>query len=45
MKQGRRNHQGLDNALVAGAPAIGMGGPIRRHARLGGVLNYYGRTA
>jgi len=40
-----RNHQGLNNALIAGAPAIGTVGRIRRHPRLGGLLNYYDRAA
>jgi hypothetical protein len=40
-----RNHQGLANALIAGAPAVDHVGRIRRHPRLGGLLNYYGRAA
>jgi putative transposase len=40
-----RNHQGIANALIAGAPATSTVGRIRRHSRLGGVLNYYERTA
>ena len=40
-----RNHQGLNNALIVGAPAIGTVGRIRRHPRLGGLLNYYDRAA
>ena len=39
-----RNHQGLANALIAGAPARTTG-PIRRRPRLGGLLNYYERAA
>jgi putative transposase len=41
-----RNHQGTDNALIAGA-AVGKGqrGHIRRRPRLGGLLNYYERAA
>jgi putative transposase len=39
-----RNHQGLGNALIAGAPARSMG-LIRRRPRLGGLLNYYERAA
>jgi putative transposase len=41
-----RNHQGIDNALIAGA-AVGKGqrGHIRRRPRLGGLLNYYERAA
>jgi putative transposase len=40
-----RNHQGLENALIAGAPATGTAGRIRRRPRLGGLLNYYLRAA
>ena len=36
-----RNHQGIENALIKGAPATGTVGPIRRRPRLGGLLNYY----
>ena len=39
-----RNHQGLGNALIAGAPAHSTGS-IRRRPRLGGLLNYYERAA
>jgi transposase InsO family protein len=39
-----RNHQGLGNALIAGAPAR-TSGSIRRRPRLGGLLNYYERAA
>jgi transposase InsO family protein len=39
-----RNHQGLGNTLIAGAPARTMGS-IRRRPRLGGLLNYYERAA
>jgi putative transposase len=39
-----RNHQGLGNPLIAGAPA-GIGGAIRRRRRMGGLLNYYERAA
>jgi putative transposase len=41
-----RNHQGIDNELIAGA-AVGEGphGRIRRRPRLGGLLNYYERAA
>ena len=39
-----RNHQGLNNALITGAP-LGTGGRIRRHPRLGGLLNYYDRVS
>jgi putative transposase len=40
-----RNHQGLGNALIAGAPAIDVTRPVRRRPRLGGLLNYYARAA
>jgi putative transposase len=35
-----RNHQGLDNELIDGEPVRGRVGRVRRHARLGGLLNY-----
>ena len=40
-----RNHQGLENELIDGAPAGDRVGRIRRHQRLGGLLNYYARAA
>jgi hypothetical protein len=40
-----RNHQGIENELIEGAPAISNVGRIRRRPRLGGVLNYYERAA
>lgn len=39
-----RNHQGLENALIEGAPASGAG-RVHRQSRLGGLLNYYRRAA
>jgi putative transposase len=42
---GERNHQGLDNELIAGAPSGEDGHRIRRRQRLGGLLNYYCRAA
>jgi len=39
-----RNHQGLDNRLIAGAPATDAAGRVRRCSRLGGLLNYYERA-
>ena len=39
-----RNHQGLDNELIDGQPARHVG-RVRRHQRLGGLLNYYARAA
>jgi transposase InsO family protein len=38
-----RNHQGLGNVLIDGAPARSVGA-IRRRSRLGGLLNYYERA-
>ena len=41
-----RNHQGLDNELIDDQrSATNMNGDVERHERLGGVLNYYYRTA
>jgi putative transposase len=40
-----RNHQGIENMLIAGVPATALRGRIRRRPRLGGVLNYYERAA
>ena len=41
-----RNHQGLENELIEGAPGGGEHvGRIRRRQRLGGLLNYYCRAA
>jgi transposase InsO family protein len=39
-----RNHQGLENALIEGAPESGAG-RVHRQSRLGGLLNYYRRAA
>ena len=41
-----RNHQGLENSLIR-APAVvaASDGAIRRHARLGGMLNFHRRQA
>jgi transposase InsO family protein len=40
-----RNHQGLENELIEGAPGGGEHvGRIRRRQRLGGLLNYYCRA-
>jgi hypothetical protein len=33
-----RNHQGIESRLIAGAPATGILGRIRRRPRLGGIL-------
>jgi putative transposase len=40
-----RNHQGLENRLISGQPAIAMTGSVRRRPRLGGLLNFYQRAA
>jgi len=40
-----RNHQGLDNRLIVGAPTTDAMGGIHRRARLGGLLNFYERAA
>ena len=40
-----RNHQGLDNRLIAGTPVIEMTSRERRRLRLGGLLNFYERAA
>ena len=40
-----RNHQGLENALIAAPPALGTAGRVQRRPRLGGLLNYYERAA
>ena len=40
-----RNHQGLDNELIESERAKGRVGRVRRHQRLGGLLNYYARAA
>jgi hypothetical protein len=41
-----RNHQGLDNQLIAPEPGVsGHMGAVRRRERLGGLLSYYDREA
>ena len=40
-----RNHQGLDNRLIAGTPVIDMTSRVRRRPRLGGLLNFCERAA
>ena len=40
-----RNHQGLGNELIDGAPLIDGIDRIRRRQRLGELLNYYCRAA
>jgi Integrase core domain len=41
----KRNHQGLNNRLVAAAPVVDWNCRVRRHRRLGGLLNFYERAA
>jgi transposase InsO family protein len=40
-----RNHQGLDNHLIQPEPNLGNTGEVQRRERLGGLLNYYYRSA
>jgi hypothetical protein len=41
-----RNHQGLENRLIRGKPAIASNdAAIHRRTRLGGMLSYYHRVA
>ena len=40
-----RNHQGLDNRLIAGTPVTDRTGGVRCRRRLGGLLNFYERAA
>ena len=40
-----RNHQGLDNRLIAGRPALEITSRVRRRPRLGGMLDFYERVA
>ena len=41
-----RNHQGLDNQLIAPDPVVGQTtGIVKRRAYLGGLLSYYYRAA
>ena len=41
-----RNHQGLDNQLIAPEPEVGgQTGQVMRRERLGGLLSYYHREA
>jgi putative transposase len=42
---GERNHQGLDNRLIAGSPLLDRTSRVRRQSRLGGLLNFYERAA
>ena len=40
-----RNHQGIENSLIEGAPVPSSIGRICRRPRLGRLLNYYERVA
>ena len=40
-----RNHQGLDNRLIAGTPVIDITSRVQRRPRLCGLLNFYERAA
>jgi transposase InsO family protein len=40
-----RNHQCVDNELIAGMPARDAAGHVSRRSRLGGLLNSYERAA
>jgi putative transposase len=40
-----RNHQGIANRLISGAPVSATTGRVRRHPRLGGLLSFYARAA
>ena len=40
-----RNHQGLENRLIVSAAMPANDGAVVRHARLGGILNFYYRRA
>jgi len=40
-----RNHHGLNDRLIGGAPVLDKAGRVRRRPRLGGLLNYYERAA
>jgi putative transposase len=40
-----RNHQGIANRLISGAPVIATTGRVRRRPRLGGLLSFYARAA
>jgi len=40
-----RNHQGLDNVIPFPDDRIQQTGKVRRNERLGGLLNFYHRSA
>jgi putative transposase len=40
-----RNHQGLDNRLIAGTPVTDRASAVQCRRRLGGLLNFYERAA
>ena len=41
----QRNHQGLDNRLIAGSPVTDRTGGVRCRGRLAALLNFYERAA
>jgi hypothetical protein len=41
----KRDHQGLDNALIAANEAVNGNGKVVRRDRLGGLLSFYHREA
>ena len=42
---GERNHQGIGNELIQPFARAAGHGQVRRHQRIGGILNYYYRAA
>ena len=42
---GERNHQDIGNELIQPLRRAPVQTPVRRHQRMGGVLNYYYRAA
>jgi hypothetical protein len=42
---GERNHQGIGNELIQPLRRATVHAPVRRHQRMGGLLNYYYRAA
>ena len=42
---GEPDHQGLSNRLISGPPVVRLTSRVRRHPRLGGLLNFYERAA
>jgi hypothetical protein len=42
---GEWNHQGIGNELIERLPVRRASGPVRQRERVGGILNYYYRSA